>query len=255
MAETIIRMENVTKLYEMGESVVHALRGISFSIKQGEFVSIMGPSGSGKSTCMNMIGCLDRPTSGILEIGGKETAKMTEKELAALRNKTIGFVFQQYHLLPSMTILENVMLPLRYQGVERAKRIELAKEALELVDMGNRLSHRPNELSGGQKQRVAVARATVTKPHIILADEPTGALDSKTGAQVLKLFKKINEGGTTIVIVTHDPGIGASTNRCIKIFDGNIQSDEEQVPVMPFKDTSGKADRADETDKAEKDNV
>ena len=255
MAETIIRMENVTKLYEMGESVVHALRGISFSIKQGEFVSIMGPSGSGKSTCMNMIGCLDRPTSGIVEIGGKETAKMTEKELAALRNKTIGFVFQQYHLLPSMTILENVMLPLRYQGVERAKRIALAKEALELVDMGNRLSHRPNELSGGQKQRVAVARATVTKPHIILADEPTGALDSKTGAQVLKLFKKINEGGTTIVIVTHDPGIGASTNRCIKIFDGNIQSDQEQVPVMPFKDTSGKADRADETDKAEKDNV
>ena len=225
MGETIIRMENVTKLYEMGESVVHALRGISFSIDQGEFVSIMGPSGSGKSTCMNMIGCLDRPTSGILEIGGKETAKMTEKELAVLRNKTIGFVFQQYHLLPNMTVLENVMLPLRYQGVERTK------EALELVDMGDRLSHGPNELSGGQKQRVAIARAMVTKPHIILADEPTGALDSKTGAQVLSLFKKINESGTTIVIVTHDPGIGASTDRCIKLFDGNIQSDEHQVPV------------------------
>ena len=231
MGETIIRMETVTKLYEMGESVVHALRGISFSIDQGEFVSIMGPSGSGKSTCMNMIGCLDRPTSGILEIGGKETAKMTEKELAVLRNKTIGFVFQQYHLLPNMTVLENVMLPLRYQGVERTKRIVLAKEALELVDMGDRLSHGPNELSGGQKQRVAIARAMVTKPHIILADEPTGSLDSKTGAQVLSLFKKINESGTTIVIVTHDSGIGASTDRCIKLFDGNIQSDEHQVPV------------------------
>ncbi|UTY31950.1 ABC transporter ATP-binding protein [Treponema putidum] len=232
MGETIIRMENVTKLYEMGESIVHALRGISFSVNQGEFVSIMGPSGSGKSTCMNMIGCLDRPTSGTLEIGGKETAKMTEKELAVLRNKTIGFVFQQYHLLPNMTVLENVMLPLRYQGVERTKRIALAKEALEHVDMGDRLSHGPNELSGGQKQRVAVARAMVTKPHIILADEPTGALDSKTGAQVLNLFKKINESGTTIVIVTHDPGIGASTDRCIKLFDGNIQSDEQQVPEM-----------------------
>ena len=232
MGETIIRMKNVTKLYEIGESVVHALRGISFSIDQGEFVSIMGPSGSGKSTCMNMIGCLDRPTSGILEIGGKETAKMTEKELAVLRNKTVGFVFQQYHLLPNMTVLENVMLPLPYQGVERTKRIALAKEALEHVDMGDRLSHGPNELSGGQKQRVAIARAMVTKPHIILADEPTGALDSKTGAQVLSLFKKINESGTTIVIVTHDPGIGASTDRCIKLFDGNIQSDEHQVPEM-----------------------
>ena len=156
---------------------------------------------------------------------------MTEKELAVLRNKTIGFVFQQYHLLPNMTVLENVMLPLRYQGVERTKRIALAKEALEHVDMGDRLSHGPNELSGGQKQRVAIARAMVTKPHIILADEPTGALDSKTGAQVLSLFKKINESGTTIVIVTHDPGIGASTDRCIKLFDGNIQSDEHQVPV------------------------
>ena len=242
MGETIIRMENVTKLYEMGESVVHALRGISFSIDQGEFVSIMGPSGSGKSTCMNMIGCLDRPTSGILEIGGKETAKMTEKELAMLRNKTIGFVFQQYHLLPNMTVLENVMLPLRYQGVERTKRIALAKEALEHVDMGDRLSHGPNELSGGQKQRVAIARAMVTKPHIILADEPTGALDSKTGAQVLNLFKKINESGTTIIIVTHDPGIGASTNRCIKLFDGNIQSNEHQVPVMSFSEVPDESD-------------
>ena len=224
----ILTLNNVSKVY--GE--LKALDSVNLSVAEGEWISIMGPSGSGKSTCMNMIGCLDRPTSGILEIGGKETAKMTEKELAVLRNKTIGFVFQQYHLLPNMTVLENVMLPLRYQGVERTKRIALAKEALEHVDMGDRLSHGPNELSGGQKQRVAIARAMVTKPHIILADEPTGALDSKTGAQVLSLFKKINESGTTIVIVTHDPGIGASTDRCIKLFDGNIQSDEHQVPEM-----------------------
>ena len=234
MAETVIRMENVTKVYKIGQSEVHALRGITFSVKQGEFVSIMGPSGSGKSTCMNMIGCLDRPSGGIVEINGTETAKMTEKELASLRNRTIGFVFQQYHLLPGMTVLENVMLPLRYQGIEKPERVRLAKEVLERVEMENRLSHRPSELSGGQKQRVAIARAMVTKPHIILADEPTGALDSKTGLQVLNLFRKINSAGTTIVIVTHDGGIGASANRCIRIFDGNIQSDEEQIPVMPF---------------------
>ena len=209
----------------MGDNIVNALRGISFSIEQGEFVSIMGPSGSGKSTCMNMIGCLDRPTSGIVEIGGKETAKMTEKELAILRNKTIGFVFQQYHLLAGMTVLENVMLPLRYQGIERSKRAELAKEVLSLVNLEERIHHHPHELSGGQKQRVAIARAMVTKPHIILADEPTGALDSKTGKQVMELFKQINKNGTTIVIVTHDPGIGQSTRRCIRILDGNIQSD------------------------------
>ena len=234
MAETVIRMENVTKVYKIGQSEVHALRGITFSVKQGEFVSIMGPSGSGKSTCMNMIGCLDRPSGGIVEINGTETAKMTEKELASLRNRTIGFVFQQYHLLPGMTVLENVMLPLRYQGIEKPERVRLAKEVLERVEMENRLSHRPSELSGGQKQRVAIARAMVTKPHIILADEPTGALDSKTGLQVLNLFRERNSAGTTIVIVTHDGGIGASANRCIRIFDGNIQSDEEQIPVMPF---------------------
>lgn len=225
MSSTVIRMQDVSRIYQMGDNIVNALRGISFSIEQGEFVSIMGPSGSGKSTCMNMIGCLDRPTSGIVEIGGKETAKMTEKELAILRNKTIGFVFQQYHLLAGMTVLENVMLPLRYQGIERSKRAELAKEVLSLVNLEERIHHHPHELSGGQKQRVAIARAMVTKPHIILADEPTGALDSKTGKQVMELFKQINKNGTTIVIVTHDLGIGQSTRRCIRILDGNIQSD------------------------------
>lgn len=223
--KTVIRMENVWRIYKMGENEVNALQGISFSVKQGEFLSIMGPSGSGKSTCMNMIGCLDKPTSGVVEINGKQTALMTEKELAALRNKTVGFVFQQYHLLQGLTVLENVMLPLRYQGIEKTKRVELAKDALELVGLKERISHRPYELSGGQKQRVAIARAMVTKPHIILADEPTGALDSKTGIAVMNLFKDINKSGTTIVIVTHDPRIGESAERCIRILDGKIQAD------------------------------
>ena len=219
----VVRLDNVVKTYSMGESEVHALRGISFEIAQGEFLSIMGPSGSGKSTCMNMIGCLDRPTSGIVEINGKETAKMTEKELAVLRNQTVGFVFQQYHLIPSMNVLENVMLPLKYQKVEKSERVERAKKALEAVGLGDRLKHRPHELSGGQKQRVAIARAMITEPKILLADEPTGALDSSTGKQVMELFSKINtEEGTTVIIVTHDSGIGASTERCIRILDGKI---------------------------------
>ena len=224
MSDVVVRLENVVKTYSMGESEVHALRGISFQIEQGEFLSIMGPSGSGKSTCMNMIGCLDRPTSGLVEINGEETAKMTEKELAVLRNQTVGFVFQQYHLIPSMNVLENVMLPLKYAHVERSERIERAEVALEAVGLGERMKHRPHELSGGQKQRVAIARAMVTQPKILLADEPTGALDSTTGKQVMELFRQINtEKGTTIIIVTHDPRIGESTKRCIRILDGQIQ--------------------------------
>jgi putative ABC transport system ATP-binding protein len=227
----VIHMDNVVKTYVMGDNKVFALRGLTFTVHQGEFLSIMGPSGSGKSTCMNMIGCLDRPTSGIVEIDGRRTAEMNEKELAVLRNKTIGFVFQQYHLLPSMNVLENVMLPLRYQGVEKEERMVMAEAALERVGLADRMKHRPYELSGGQKQRVAIARATVTHPQIILADEPTGALDSETGKAVLTLFAEINKAGTTIVIVTHDPKIGASTPRCIRILDGKIQSDANQVPV------------------------
>ncbi len=225
MAKNIIRMQDVSRIYRMGENEIRALDKIRFSVEQGEFLSIMGPSGSGKSTCMNMIGCLDRPTSGIVEINGKETAKMTEKELSALRNKTIGFVFQQYHLLPGLNILENVMLPLRYQKIEKQKRIQKAKEALEKVGLKERFEHRPNELSGGQKQRVAIARAIVTEPNIILADEPTGALDSHTGKTIMNLFHEINTAGTTVIIVTHDPRIGENTKRCVRILDGKIQSD------------------------------
>ncbi|WP_413084033.1 ABC transporter ATP-binding protein [Treponema sp.] len=217
---TVVELENVKKIYSMGDAEVHALKGISFKVEQGEFFSIMGPSGSGKSTCMNMIGCLDTPTSGIVKIDGKETSRMTETELAVLRNKTIGFVFQQYHLIPSMTVIENVMLPLKYKRTDRKDRLALAKAALEKVGLSERENHRPNELSGGQKQRVAIARAIIAEPKIILADEPTGALDTNTGIQVMDLFHEINKTGTTIIIVTHDPRIGESTERVIKILDG-----------------------------------
>lgn len=217
---TVVELENVKKIYSMGDAEVHALKGVSFKVEQGEFISIMGPSGSGKSTCMNMIGCLDTPTSGIVRIDGKETSRMTETELAVLRNKTIGFVFQQYHLIPSMTVIENVMLPLKYKRTDRKDRLALAKAALEKVGLSERENHRPNELSGGQKQRVAIARAIIAEPKIILADEPTGALDTNTGIQVMDLFHEINKTGTTIIIVTHDPRIGESTERVIKILDG-----------------------------------
>ncbi len=225
MSETVVKLDKVVKTYFMGDNQVQALRGISFEIKQGEFTAIMGPSGSGKSTCMNMIGCLDRPSSGLVAINGRETAVMNEKELAQLRNITVGFVFQQYHLIPAMTVLENVMLPLKYQKVDKGERLERAKEALKAVGLGERLNHRPYELSGGQKQRVAIARAMITRPKILLADEPTGALDSETGVQVMELFREINKtNGTTVIIVTHDPRIGNSVERCIKIFDGLIES-------------------------------
>ena len=228
--EICIRMENVTKEYQVADVQVRALQGVSFSVQQGEYITIMGPSGSGKSTLMNMIGCLDRPTSGVVEIGGKSTATMSEKELAFLRNKTVGFVFQQYFLLPSMTILENVMLPLRYQGVHRKEARRQAEGALVAMGLQDRLHHTPAELSGGQKQRAAIARATVTQPKIILADEPTGALDSATGRLVLELFSQINRQGTTVIIVTHDPKIGCQAPRQISILDGRIQQDTRGLP-------------------------
>lgn len=223
MSHAVVKLENVVKTYFMGDNQVQALRGISFEIQEGEFTAIMGPSGSGKSTCMNMIGCLDRPSSGIVKVDGKETALMSEKELAQLRNITIGFVFQQYHLIPAMTVLENVMLPLKYQKVDKKERMERAIKVLESVGLKDRNFHRPHELSGGQKQRVAIARAMITRPKILLADEPTGALDTQTGNQVMELFRQINEkNGTSVIIVTHDPRIGGSLERCIKILDGQI---------------------------------
>ncbi len=244
MAESVITLQNVRRVYQMGDSEVYALRDVSFDIKQGEFVTIMGPSGSGKSTCMNMIGCLDRPSGGIVKINGRETARMNERDLAELRNLTVGFVFQQYFLLPSMTVLENVMLPLRYAGVEKKLRRERAEQALAKVGLEERMNHHPYELSGGQKQRVAIARATVTEPRIILADEPTGALDSKTSQAVMNLFWEINGTGTTVVIVTHDPRVGASSKRCIKILDGLIQDDVFQEPksFISGDEKEGKAD-------------
>ena len=223
--EICIRMKDVKKEYHVADVLVRALQGVSFEVRRGEYITIMGPSGSGKSTLMNMIGCLDRPTSGLVEIGGKNTAEMTEKELAYLRNITVGFVFQQYFLLPSMNILENVMLPLRYQGIDRKESRRMAEEALVKVGLQDRLGHTPSELSGGQKQRAAIARATVTKPSIILADEPTGALDSETGRRVLEIFSEINKQGTTVIIVTHDPHIGAHAPRQISILDGKILQD------------------------------
>lgn len=222
----LIALDGVHKTYRMGEAEVHALDGVSFAIEKGEFLSIMGPSGSGKSTCMNMIGCLDRPSSGEIRIDGVSTSQMREPELALLRNKTIGFVFQQYHLIANMSILENVMLPLRYLGLSLHERKDRAREVLERVGLGDRLKHRPQELSGGQKQRAAIARATVTQPAIILADEPTGALDSETGQSVIDLFNTIHKNGATIIIVTHDPDIGNVARRRIHIRDGKITEDE-----------------------------
>ena len=226
--QNIVSMRNVQKVFAVGEVLVHALRGVSFDIKQGEFISILGPSGSGKSTCMNMIGCLDRPTTGDIFIDGVNTLDMSDRDLAFLRNETIGFVFQQYYLLPSLNVLDNVMLPLRYQGVPQSERKRRAKEELEKVGLKDRLKHTPNELSGGQKQRVAIARALVTRPKLILADEPTGALDSETGHSVLDLFFAINREGTTVVVVTHDIDIGAMARRSIHLKDGLIVSDEVQ---------------------------
>lgn len=221
----LLSLDNVSKLYKMGETVVTALDGVSFNVERGEFLSIMGPSGSGKSTCMNLIGCLDKPTSGEILINGKKVSLMNQNQLAEIRNRTIGFVFQQYNLLPNLSVIENVMLPLRYQGVPVAERRKRAEKVLDRMGLSDRLNHKPSELSGGQKQRTAIARATVTDPALILADEPTGALDSHTGESVMDLFNEINREGTTIIIVTHDEKIGRSLPRTIRILDGKIQED------------------------------
>lgn len=220
----VIELDNVSRYYIVGDFVVKALDQVSLQIQKGEFTAIMGPSGSGKSTLMNMVGCLDTPTSGRILIDGADVNGLSEEDLAYIRNRKIGFVFQQFNLLPKLNALENVMTPLLYTGdIGVAERKLRAQEALEKVGLKDRMKHRPNELSGGQKQRVAIARALVTQPSLILADEPTGALDTKTGIQIMDLFKELNDEGHTIVIVTHNDEIGTSCPRLVRIRDGKIE--------------------------------
>ena len=222
----VIRVENLTKVYQMGEIEVHALRGISFTVQEGEVLAIMGPSGSGKSTLMNMIGCLDTPTSGDYYLEGELVSTLNDDQLALVRNHKIGFVFQTFNLLPRATALANVELPLRYAGKNGSRR-KLAQEALEAVGLGDRINHQPNELSGGQQQRVAIARALVNEPAIILADEPTGNLDTKSGDEIMQLLLDLNKTeGATILIVTHDPEAANVAERIIHIRDGQIENEE-----------------------------
>ena len=228
MAESVIRLQDVRRYYVMGEFVVKALDGVTVDIKRGEFTSIMGPSGSGKSTMMNLIGCLDTPTSGLIDIDGENTGGLNETELAYIRNRKVGFVFQQFNLLGKLTALDNVIVPLLYAGMSVRERRQKAMDALERVGLSDRLDHRPNELSGGQKQRVAIARALVNNPTILLADEPTGALDTKTGNQIMELFEELNSEGRTVIFVTHDRELGMRCHRQIRIRDGRL---EEQHAV------------------------
>jgi putative ABC transport system ATP-binding protein len=225
----LIETRDLWKTYVMGDEEIHALRGVSISIERGEYVAIMGPSGSGKSTLMNLIGCLDTPSKGSYLLNEKEVAAMNDDELARIRNEEIGFVFQTFNLLPRATALHNVELPLVYAGVPSKLRQERARQALEKVELTQRASHKPNELSGGQRQRVAIARALVNNPSILLADEPTGNLDSKTGTEIMGVFARLHEGGNTIIVVTHEPDIAAFAHRVISIRDGQVEKDTSRA--------------------------
>ena len=225
--ESLISMRNIWKTYQMGVEELHALRGVSFEVKKGEYVAIIGPSGSGKSTLMNLIGCLDSPSKGEYWINGQQVAEMTDDELAKIRNKEIGFVFQTFNLLARATALHNVELPLIYAGMKSGERHDKAQAALAAVELGDRVMHKPNELSGGQRQRVAIARALVNHPSILLADEPTGALDTKTSMEIMALFERLHEEGNTIIVVTHEHDIAARAHRVITIRDGEIEKDEK----------------------------
>lgn len=221
----IIKTENLTKDYETGTQVVNALKGINLSVEKGEFLSIMGPSGSGKTTLMNIIGCLDSPTNGSYFLNDKSVSKLDDDELAKIRNDEIGFVFQSFHLLARNTAFDNVMLPLKYAGIDKEEATKRSNDVLDLVGLSSRAKHTPSELSGGQQQRVAIARALVNEPSILFADEPTGNLDSKTGQDVMKIFKDLNKNGQTIILITHEDSIAKQSNRIITIMDGLIKSD------------------------------
>lgn len=232
--DSLIHVNGLTKFYEVGDQIVKALNGVELTITKGEFVALMGPSGSGKSTLMNVLGCLDTPTSGSYVLNNKEVAEMTDDELAGIRNKEIGFVFQTFNLLPRYSSLENVALPMIYGGFSKSERDARGQEVLEQVGLGDRMDHNPNELSGGQRQRVAVARALVNKPSIILADEPTGNLDTKTSYEIMKLFHEIHQNGNTIILVTHEEDIAAHAHRIVRLRDGVVESDEKNTPTQGF---------------------
>jgi putative ABC transport system ATP-binding protein len=225
-AGLVIQTEDLWKTYEMGTEKLHALRGVDMQIRKGEYVAIMGPSGSGKSTLMNLIGCLDTPTKGSYWLAGRLVSQLDDDELAYIRNREIGFVFQTFNLLPRATALHNVELPMIYNGTPAAERQERAKKVLHQVDLAERMMHKPNELSGGQRQRVAIARALVNNPSILLADEPTGNLDSQTGEEIMGLFARLHEGGNTIILVTHEADIAQHAHRTIRLRDGKIEKDE-----------------------------
>lgn len=234
MQEAIIELSNISKKYQIGTEVIHALRSVSLNIYKNEYVALMGPSGSGKSTLMNMLGCLDSPTGGEYILNKLSVAKMSDNELAEVRNKEIGFVFQTFNLLPRSSTLENVMLPLVYAGIPKQEREEKAKKVLEQVGLGNRMNHKPNELSGGQRQRVAIARALVNNPAIILADEPTGNLDSKTSIEIMGLFEEIHKNGNTIILVTHEEDIALHAHRIVRLKDGMVESDTPNKNITTF---------------------
>lgn len=238
MKQSVIHTENISKIYRMGSETVEALKSVSININRGEYVAFMGPSGSGKSTLMNIIGCLDTPTNGLYQLGGQSVSDMTENELAEIRNKEIGFVFQTFNLLPRQSSLENVALPLIYAGFGKSERHERALEVLQSVGLGERAYHKPNELSGGQRQRVAIARALVNNPSIILADEPTGNLDTKTSYEIMELFQRLHDEGNTIVMVTHEDDIAKYAHRVVRMRDGLVETDEINNDVTRVATTS-----------------